>query len=80
MDDSYKVTKENEEDGEFLVERLDDEDMVENEQMKNDGMELATEVEEGETVIDKELCAQLESDDEDNKSVIKKIKLMQEVY
>lgn len=80
LDDSLETAEENEEDIEYIVERLDtdDEDMIEAQAVKDETEELAGEEEEREKEIDNDLCAQLQSD-EDNKPVIKKIKLMHEV-
>lgn len=81
VDDSLETTEENEEDIEYIVERLDtdDEDMIETQAVKDETEGLAGEEEEREKEIDNDLCAQLQSDDENNKPVIKKIKLMHEV-
>lgn len=79
VNDELETNEENEEDIEYIVERLetDDEDMVETQEVKNEIEELAGEQREKE--IDQDLCAQLQSDDEDSKPVIKKIKLMNKV-
>lgn len=81
MDESLEATEENEDDIEYIVERLDteDEDMDENEN-KDASRGLILKGEEEEKEIDQDLCAQLQSDDEDSKPVIKKIKLIQEVW
>lgn len=80
MDESLEATEENEDDIEYIVERLDteDEDMDENE--NKDASRGLILKEEEEKEIDQDLCAQLQSDDEDSKPVIKKIKLIQEVW
>lgn len=81
VDDSLETTEENEEDFEYIVERLetDDENMIGTQTVKDETGELVGEEEEREKEIDNDLCAQLQSDDENNKPVIKKIKLMHEV-
>lgn len=81
MDESLEATEENEDDIEYIVERLDteDEDMDENEN-KDASRGLILKGEEEEKEIDQDLCAQLQSDDEDSKPVIKKVKLIQEVW
>jgi len=73
------ITEENEEDN-YIVEKLDtdDEDTTANQDIKNDMEELT-----GEGVeIEKDLnfCVQLQPDDEEYKPVIKKIKLVCEIY
>jgi len=75
------ITEENEEDNDYVVEKLDtdEEDMIANQEIKNDTEELIGEGEEVEKEIDNDLCAQLQSDDEDFTPVIKKIKLVCEI-
>jgi bifunctional DNA-binding transcriptional regulator/antitoxin component of YhaV-PrlF toxin-antitoxin module len=75
------ITEENEEDNDYVVEKLDtdEEDMMTNQEIKNDTEELIGDGEEVEKEIDNDLCAQLQSDDEDFKPVIKKIKLVHEI-
>lgn len=68
---------ENEEDIEYIVERLetDEEEATEMQEIKKESEEIIDDEEEGEQEIVGDLYTQLQSDDEDMKPVIKKIKL-----
>ncbi|XP_050448024.1 uncharacterized protein LOC126849813 isoform X2 [Cataglyphis hispanica] len=76
VDDSRTGDEENEEDIEYIVERLetDEEEATEMQEVKEETEEIIDDEEEGEKEIVSDLYTQLQSDDED-KPVIKKIKL-----
>lgn len=81
MDNQTEEGEENEEEIEYIVEKLDtDEEESMELQDKGDEEEVVGEEEEEAKEIDNDLCAQLESDDETSKPVIKKIKLEAQVY
>ncbi|CAL1687364.1 unnamed protein product [Lasius platythorax] len=68
--------EENEEEIEYVVERLemDEEEEIETQDVKEESMEIIDD-EEGEKEIDDDLYTQLQSEDEEMKPVIKKVKL-----
>lgn len=78
VDDAQEEkNEENEDDIEYVVERLDmdEEEVLDSQEVKMETQHMIDEEEEEEKVIDSDLYAQLQSDDENIKPVIKKIKL-----
>lgn len=83
MDDAQEEkNEENEDDIEYVVERLDmdEEEVLDSQEVKMETQHMIDEEEEEEKVIDSDLYAQLQSDDENIKPVIKKIKLSKVNY
>lgn len=67
--------KNEEEEIEYVVERLDDDDILENQEVDEENMKV---IKSEEIYVQKEvddLCAQLQSDEDDSKPVLKKVKL-----
>lgn len=82
MDDPrIEGDEENEEEIEYVVERLemDEEEEIETQDVKEESMEIIDD-EEGEKEIDDDLYTQLQSEDEEMKPVIKKVKLSKVSY
>lgn len=67
--------KNEEEEIEYVVERLDDDDILENQEVDEENMKV---IKSEEIYVQKEvddLCAQLQSDEDDSKPILKKVKL-----
>lgn len=74
--------KNEEEEIEYVVERLDDDDILENQEIDEQNNDMKV-VKSEEIYVQKEvddLCAQLQSDEDDSKPVLKKVKLPEVIY